>query len=198
MAQNRTRKIVVTAVLGAITILLGLTHWGFIPWFGGISLTIMAVPVIIVAILEGPIVGMGIGLIFGLFSMLQAAIAPTGPLDPLFTNPLLAVLPRLFIGPAAWAVWSLLKKWPVVGLIAAGIAGSLTNTILVLGALGLFFGRTPLVTQVLGDNLWKALGSIALVSGLPEAGVSALITLLVVAAYRQFTVGRRKGSDLVE
>lgn len=198
MAQNRTRKIVVTAVLGAITILLGLTHWGFIPWFGGISLTIMAVPVIIGAILEGPIVGMGIGLIFGLFSMLQAAIAPTGPLDPLFTNPLLAVLPRLFIGPAAWAVWSLLKKWPVIGLIAAGIAGSLTNTILVLGALGLFFGRTPLVTQVLGDNLWKALGSIALVSGLPEAGVSALITLLVVAAYRQFTVGRRKGSDLVE
>ena len=198
MAQNRTRKIVVTAVLGAITILLGLTHWGFIPWFGGISLTIMAVPVIIGAILEGPIVGIGIGLIFGLFSMLQAAIAPTGPLDPLFTNPLLAVLPRLFIGPAAWAVWSLLKKWPVVGLIAAGIAGSLTNTILVLGALGLFFGRTPLVTQVLGDNLWKALGSIALVSGLPEAGVSALITLLVVAAYRQFTVGRRKGSDLVE
>ena len=198
MAQNRTRKIVVTAVLGAITILLGLTHWGFIPWFGGISLTIMAVPVIIGAILEGPIVGMGIGLIFGLFSMLQAAIAPTGPLDPLFTNPLLAVLPRLFIGPAAWAVWSLLKKWPVVGLIAAGIAGSLTNTILVLGALGLFIGRTPLVTQVLGDNLWKALGSIALVSGLPEAGVSALITLLVVAAYRQFTVGRRKGSDLVE
>ncbi len=198
MAQNRTRKIVVTAVLGTITILLGLTHWGFIPWFGGISLTIMAVPVIIGAILEGPIVGMGIGLIFGLFSMLQAAIAPTGPLDPLFTNPLLAVLPRLFIGPAAWAVWSLLKKWPVVGLIAAGIAGSLTNTILVLGALGLFFGRTPLVTQVLGDNLWKALGSIALVSGLPEAGVSALITLLVVAAYRQFTVGRRKGSDLVE
>ena len=198
MAQNRTRKIVVTAVLGAITILLGLTHWGFIPWFGGISLTIMAVPVIIGAILEGPIVGMGIGLIFGLFSMLQAAIAPTGPLDPLFTNPLLAVLPRLFIGPAAWAVWSLLKKRPDVGFIAAGIAGSLTNTILVLGALGLFFGRTPLVTQVLGDNLWKALGSIALVSGLPEAGVSALITLLVVAAYRQFTVGRRKGSDLVE
>ena len=36
MAQDRTRKIVVTAVLGAITVLLGLTHWGFIPWFGGI------------------------------------------------------------------------------------------------------------------------------------------------------------------
>lgn len=196
MAQDRTRKIVITAVLGAITILLGLTHWGFIPWFGGISLTIMHVPVIIGAILEGPLVGAGIGLIFGLFSMLQAAIAPTGPLDPLFTNPLLAVLPRLFIGPVAWLVWSALKKWPGVGLIASGITGSLTNTVLVLGVLGLLFGRSPLVTQVFGDALWKPLSGIAVVSGLPEAGVSALITLLVVAAYRQFTVGKRKGSDL--
>jgi len=196
MAQDRTRKIVITAVLGGITILLGLTHWGFIPWFGGLSLTIMHVPVIIGAILEGPIVGLGIGLIFGLFSMLQAAIAPTGILDPLFVNPLLAVLPRLFIGPVAWLVWTALKKWPVVGLIASGIAGSLTNTVLVLGALGLFFGKTPLVTQVFGDGLWKALTGIAVTSGLPEAGVSAVITLLVVAAYRQFRVGKRKGSDL--
>ena len=196
MAQDRTRKIVLTAVLGGITILLGLTHWGFIPWFGGLSLTIMHVPVIIGAILEGPIVGLGIGLIFGLFSMLQAAIAPTGILDPLFVNPLLAVLPRLFIGPVAWLVWTALKKWPVVGLIASGIAGSLTNTVLVLGALGLFFGKTPLVTQVFGDGLWKALAGIAVTSGLPEAGVSAVITLLVVAAYRQFRVGKRKGSDL--
>jgi uncharacterized membrane protein len=196
MAQNRTRKIVITAVLGAITVLLGLTHWGFIPWFGGISLTIMHVPVIIGAILEGPVVGLGIGLIFGLFSMLQAAIAPTGVLDPLFVNPLLAVLPRLFIGPVAWLVWTGLKKWPVLGLILSGIAGSLTNTILVLGALGVFFGRTPLMTQVFGADLWKPLSGIAVTSGLPEAGVSAVITLLVVAAYRQFAVGKRKGSDL--
>jgi len=60
MAQDRTRKIVVTGVLGAIAILLGLTHWGFIPWFGwDVSLTIMHVPVIIGAILEGPVVGAG-------------------------------------------------------------------------------------------------------------------------------------------
>jgi len=106
MAQDRTRKIVVTGVLGAIAILLGLTHWGFIPWFGGVSLTIMHVPVIIGAILEGPVVGAGIGLIFGLFSMLQAAIAPSGPTDVWFTNPVLSVLPRLFIGPVAWLVYS--------------------------------------------------------------------------------------------
>jgi uncharacterized membrane protein len=185
MPQDRTRKLVITGVMGAITILLGVTHWGFIPWFGGISLTIMHVPVIIAAILEGPIVGLGVGLIFGIFSMIQAAVAPTSPADVWFTNPILAVLPRLFIGPVAYFVWKMLERIPVVGLIAAGIAGSLTNTILVLGVIGLM-GLLP----------WAVLGGIVISNGLIEAGVSAFIVLVVVAAWRQIKIGKKQGSDL--
>jgi len=180
MPEDRTRKVVITGVLGAISVLLGWTHWGFIPWFGGASLTIMHVPVIIGAVLEGPWVGMAIGLIFGLFSMLQAAIAPTGPIDTVFTNPLIAVVPRLFIGPVAWLVWRSLQRWPAVGLIAAGIAGSLTNTILVLGMLGVF-GILP----------WPVVGAVAVANGIPEAAVSAVLTLAVVSAWRRIEVGRR-------
>jgi uncharacterized membrane protein len=185
MPQDRTRKLVITGVMGAITILLGVTHWGFIPWFGGISLTIMHVPVIIAAILEGPVVGLGVGLIFGIFSMIQAAVAPTSPADVWFTNPVLAVLPRLFIGPVAYYVWKLLERIPVVGLIVAGVAGSLTNTILVLGVIGLM-GLLP----------WAVLGGIVITNGLLEAGVSAFIVLVVVAAWRRIKVGKRQGSDL--
>lgn len=185
MPQDRTRKLVITGVMGAITILLGVTHWGFIPWFGGISLTIMHVPVIIAAILEGPIVGLGVGLIFGIFSMIQAAVAPSSPADVWFTNPILAVLPRLFIGPVAYFVWKMLERIPVVGLIAAGVAGSLTNTILVLGVIGLM-GLLP----------WAVLGGIVISNGLIEAGVSAFIVLVVVAAWRQIKIGKKLGSDL--
>jgi len=185
MAQDRTRKIVVTGALGAVAILLGLTHWGFIPWFAGISLTIMHVPAIIGAILEGPIVGAGIGLIFGLFSLLQAAIAPTGPGDVVFTNPLISILPRLFIGPMAWLIWTGLKKIPVVGLITSGIVGSLTNTILVLGMFGIY-----------GIYSWPVLGGIALTNGLPEAAVSAVITVIVVSITLQIKVGKKRGADL--
>lgn len=185
MPQDRTRKLVITGVMGAITVLLGVTHWGFIPWFGGVSLTIMHVPVIIAAVLEGPVVGVGVGLIFGIFSMIQAAIAPSSPADVWFTNPILAVLPRLFIGPVAFLVWKVLKKVPVVGLIAAGIAGSLTNTILVLGVIGIM-GLIP----------WAVLGGIVISNGLLEAGVSALITLTVVAAWRRIRIGKKQGSDL--
>jgi uncharacterized membrane protein len=182
---DRTRKVVVAGVLGAISALLGWTRLGFIPWFSGASLTIMHVPVIIGAVLEGPWVGAAIGLIFGAFSMLQAAIAPTGPADVWFTNPLLAVVPRLLIGPVAWLAYRGLRRWPVPAFITAGIVGSLTNTILVLGMIGL-----------LGHLPWAALPAIVLANGVPEAIGSAVIVLAVVAAWRQIRVGSRQGADL--
>lgn len=183
--QGRTRKIVIVGSMGAISVLLGITRWGFIPWFGGASLTIMHVPVIIGAVLEGPWAGAFIGLIFGLFSMLQAVIAPTGPADLIFTNPLIAILPRLFIGPVAYLVWKALSRWPAAGLIAAGIAGSLTNTILVLGMIGVF-GLAP----------WPVLGGLAIANGPLEAAASAILTLVIVAAWKQIRVGKRQGSSI--
>lgn len=182
---DRTRKIVIAGVLGAISALLGWTHWGFIPWITGAALTIMHAPVIIGAVIEGPVVGAAIGLIFGGFSLLQAAIAPTGPTDVWFTNPLLSILPRLFIGPAAWLVWRALQRWPVPALIIAGIAGSLTNTLLVLGVIGL-----------LGYLPWAALPPIIVANGLPEAAASAMITVAVVAAWKQIEIGGKRGADL--
>jgi len=185
MTQDRTRKIVITGIMGAIAVFLGVTRWGFIPWFGGVSLTIMHVPVIIGAVLEGPIVGLLIGLIFGVASLIQAAVAPNGPGDVIFTNPVISVLPRLFIGPAAWLIWTLLKRWPFVGLIIAGLVGSLTNTLLVLGAIG-----------VLGLAPWAMIGGIIVSNGFLEAGLSAVLVLLVVGAWKQINVNRRPGSNL--
>ena len=185
MAQDRTRKLVITGVMGAISIFLGVTRWGFIPWFGGISLTIMHVPVIIGAVLEGPVVGLGIGLLFGIFSLIQAAVAPNSPADAWFTNPLLSVLPRLAIGPLAYYAWKLLERIPVVGLVVSGIVGSLTNTVLVLGMIGLM--------QLLP---WEVIGGIIVANGLLEAVLSAIITVVVVATWRQIKIGKREGSDL--
>ncbi len=182
--EERTRKIVVAGVLGAIAALLGWTRLGLIPWFAGASLTIIHVPVIIGAVLEGPVVGVAIGFIFGIFSLIQASM-PNGNLDPAFLNPLVSVLPRLLFGPIAWLVWRALQKWPTVGLLAAGVVGSLAHTALVLGIIGL-----------LGIYPWPLLGAVAVANGPIEAVAAGLITLAVVAAWRQIEVGRRKGADL--
>ena len=183
--NEKVRKIVVSGVMGAISIFLGASHLGFIPWFAGAALTIMHVPVIIGAVLEGPLVGAVIGLIFGLFSLLQGAIAPTGPADVWFVNPLISILPRLVIGPIAWLIYRIarsLKELPSLAL--SGIAGSLTNTVLVLGALGLF-RYLP----------WGLIGTIAVVNGLPEAALSAILTTAVVAAWKGIQT-RRRGSSV--
>jgi uncharacterized membrane protein len=198
MPQDRTRKIVITGVLGALCIFLALTPLGF--WsFGAVSATILHVPVIIGAVLEGPVVGLVVGLIFGVFSMIRAAIAPNGPLDPAFTNPLISVLPRLFIGPVAWLVWWALKRWKAVGLIAAGVAGSVTNTVLVLGMLGLVPSALGLLRNILQQPNTPAvtlLGALALANGLPEAIVSAILTLVVVFVYWRIPIGRRQGANI--
>jgi uncharacterized membrane protein len=196
MPQDRTRKIVITGIMSAIAIFLGVTRIGYITW-GAASLTIMHIPVIIGAILEGPVVGVLIGLIFGITSMIQAAVAPTGPADAIFVNPLIAVLPRLFIGPAAWIIWKLLKRWPVVGLILSGAAGSLTNSVLVLGAIGIAGSLgTSTVVSILGANPWPILIGIFGTNSVPEIGLSALSVLVLVGAWLQVDVGRRKGANL--
>ena len=185
MPQDRTRKIVITGVLGAISIFLSMTPLGFIPW-GGVSLTIMHIPVILGAVLEGPVVGLIVGLIFGVFSMIRAAVAPNAPLDPAFTNPLISVLPRLFIGPVAWLVWSALKRWPIVGLIGAGLAGSLTNTVLVLTMIGLVpsaIGTLREIAQAGDTSTITLLYGIALANGIPEAIASTILVLAVAAAW---------------
>jgi len=162
--NRTTRKIVIAGVMGAISIFLGATHLGFIPWLAGAALTIMHV---------------------GAFSLLQGAIAPTGPADVWFTNPLVSILPRLLIGPVAWLVYKALKRAnEIVALAVAGVAGSLTNTILVLGALGLF-RFLP----------WALIRTIAVTNGLPEAVVAAIITVAVVAAWKRIETGR-KGSTV--
>jgi uncharacterized membrane protein len=186
MEEKRlTQSIVITGLMAAISVVLGWTHWGFIPWFGGAALTIMHVPAIIAGIIVGPISGAVVGLVFGLFSMIQAALAPTGPADVWFTNPLLSIFPRLFIGPVAWLVYNSLKRSPVTALSLAGAAGSLTNTCLVLGMIGL-----------LGYLPWPALVGIGIANGLPEMVASAIITTAIVAAYWNLPLGKRKGANL--
>ena len=181
MADQKTRKIVVSGVLSAISIVLGVTHLGLIPWFGGAAITVLHVPVIIGAILEGPVVGMIIGFLFGISSLIQAAIAPTGPIDVAFTNPMISVVPRIIIGLTTWLVYrSFNGRKESMAIISASVVGSLTNTVLVLGTLGLF-GFFP----------WAMIGAAAVANGPLEAVAAALITGGVVFAWKKISVGKQ-------
>jgi uncharacterized membrane protein len=186
MEHSHVRRIVTAGALGAVSVVMAVTPLGFLPWFGGASLTIMHIPVIVAAVLEGPLAGTVVGLIFGVTSLVKAAVAPLGPLDPLFTNPLVSVLPRLFIGVAAWAAWRLFRGRMMP--LAAGVAGAVggfVNTVLVLTMLGLTAGSE--LAGILGMEsgaIPAFLIGIALSNGLLEAAVAAVFSASVVSAWK--------------
>jgi uncharacterized membrane protein len=202
MQHLNTRRIVVAGVMSAIAIFFGATGLGYIPWFSGVSITIMVVPVVIAAVLEGPVVGLIVGFVFGVTSLIQAAVAPKSPLDPIFVYPWISVLPRLVIGPIAWVVYASVKKISTslgktkeaFALILGGAAGSLINSILVLGLLGIFYlGYEGMIT-------WPVIGSAFVTNGLPEAAAAAVFTVAVVSAWKGIEYGRKKSklSDEME
>ena len=159
-----TRQLAISGMLGAIAIILGATRLGFIPVpTPAGNATIMHIPAILGGILEGPIVGALVGLIFGVYSFLNAT-------NPMFADPLIAILPRIFIGVAAYYSYKYLWKNSVI----AAALGTLTNTIGVLG-LATLRGYLPGKVSV----------SIALVQGTPEVVVAMLLIFILVKALKR-------------
>ena len=134
------RKLAIIGVLGAISTVLGMTPLGFIP-VGPTRATIMHIPVIIGAIMEGPMVGGLVGLIFGLFSMFQAITNPT-PVSFVFLNPIVSLLPRVLIGIFSFYTYDFLRrignkkiKWllyllwiGIIGYLSYGVYGNIINS----------------------------------------------------------------------
>jgi uncharacterized membrane protein len=181
------RQIVVAGLMGAIAILLGATRLGFIGPFPPllmVSATIMHVPAIIGGVLEGSFVGMIIGLIFGVFSWLQAPTEQP-PTNLWFSNPLVSILPRLFIGvTSAYAYQALRKANEIVALAVAGIVGTLTNTILVVGML-IVLGYVPALVII----------PAVLPNAIAEIIVAVIIVVAVVAVWKGIQI-RQKGSSV--
>lgn len=102
-----TKNLTTVGILGAIVIMLGLTPLGFIP-LGVLTITSLHIPVIVAGILEGPVVGGLVGLIFGFFSLFNAMTRPT-PISFVFYNPLISIMPRILIGIVTGLIYRALK-----------------------------------------------------------------------------------------
>lgn len=177
----------VTAMLGAISAVLGMTQLGFIP-IGATRATIMHIPVIIGAIVEGPIVGAMVGLIFGVFSIITAITTPT-PVSFVFWNPIVSVLPRIMIGIGSYYVYKTavkLTKNEILSYGVTGVLGTMINTVGVLGAIYLLYAqRFVAALGVTDQSAAKIIGLIALKNGVPEMIVAAIIVSASVSGIKK-------------
>ena len=138
MAKN-TRNLVLTSVfIALIVVMTVIPYTGYIN-YGVIEITTLHLVVILGAVCLGTKTGTLLGFVWGVTCLLRAF---TNPAWILFTNPLISVLPRIFVGMVAGLVfsWSRRRMGDIAGVAVAGAAATVTNTVLVLSAIYIFGG----------------------------------------------------------
>ncbi|MBQ8150981.1 MAG: ECF transporter S component [Clostridia bacterium] len=192
MKNKQLKDFVLLALFVALIVLLGFTPLGLIP-LGFINVTILCVPVIVGTLFMGWKNGLILGLAFGLTSFISALIKPSALVATLMAaSPLcvavMSILPRLCVPLAAWAMYSVLRKDNEnLATIVASVAGSITNTVLYLGLMLLFY----VINGIDAAPVLGLIGGTALIAGSCEAIAAAILCTPILAALRRASGGRR-------
>lgn len=193
------------ALLAAIMIVMAFTPLGYIP-LPFMNATTMHIPVIVGACLLGPKVGGVLGGLFGITSVVKATIQPnitSFVFTPFYSfspefhgswmSLVVAILPRILIGVVAGLAFQGLVKLirnQTVSLAVAGVLGSMTNTIGVMGLIYLLFGEQYAAAG--GTDPSLLLGvilGVVCTNGIVEAIIAGVLTAAVcralLAAFRK-------------
>lgn len=187
--QKDTRWMVSVALMAAIVILLANTPLGMIQ-LPIIKATTVHIPVIIGAILLGPLAGGILGGVFGFCSMLSNTTAPTllsFAFSPFLSSDFAGIFKalwisigcRILIGVISAWVWILLKKCKVNSWIAlpiTGFLGSMVNTVFVMGSIYFLLAtQYAEAKNVAMDAVWGLIMGTVTASGIPEAIAAAIL-----------------------
>lgn len=192
------RWMVSVALMAAIVIVLANTPLGMIQ-LPIIKATTVHIPVIIGAILLGPLAGGILGGVFGVCSLISNTTAPTllsFAFSPFMSTTGLvgavkaiwiSVGCRILIGVAAGWLWILFKKLKMnqkglqlVALAIAGFVGSMVNTITVMGSIYILFAQQYAeAKEVAITAVWGLIMGTVTASGIPEAIAAAILVAVI-------------------
>ena len=197
-----TRWMVGVAMMAAVVVLLANTPLGLIQ-LPVIKATTTHIPVIVGAILLGPMAGGLLGGIFGICSMISNTIAPVATsmcFSPfLSTTGIVGAVKavwvsvgcRILIGVVAGWLWLGLKKLRVTDLVAlpiVGFMGSMTNTVTVMFSI-LFLFRAEYATakNIAMEAFYDFVMGVVTGTGVLEAIVAlVLVTVIGKALLKVF------------
>lgn len=192
--KKDTRWLTSVALMAAIVILLANTPFGMIH-LTVIKATTVHIPVILGAILLGPMAGAILGGVFGICSMISNTVAPT--LLSFAFSPFLSMTGiagalkavwisvgcRILIGVVAGWLWILLKKIKTnaaVALPVIGFVGSMVNTAFVMGSIYFLMAKEyASAKNVAMDAVWGLIIGTVTASGIPEAIAAAVLVALI-------------------
>lgn len=190
--KRDTRWMVCVALMAAIVIVLANTPLGMIQ-LPVIKATTVHIPVILGAVLLGPLAGSILGGVFGICSLISNTMAPTllsfafspfmsttglpGVLKALW----ISVGCRILIGVVSGWLWKLFEKVHLnqtIALPITGFVGAMVNTVTVMGSIYLLFAQQYAQAQNVGIiAVWGLIMGTITASGIPEAIASAVLVL---------------------
>lgn len=193
MGKNSSAaRISILGLFAAIIILQNYVPMiGYLP-VGPLNITTIHITVIIAAVVLGPVDGALVGGIWGIVDWIRALTVTSSALGNIvMVNPLISILSRILIGLIAGWLFSRLarnKDKLTLPLIISGIAGSLTNTVLVLGGIALFFGNGSTILHAINfQALTPYILLVAGTNGIPEAIAAAILVPLISAPLLKYT-----------
>ena len=192
--KHDTKWMVGVALMAAIIVLLANTPLGMIQ-LPIIKATTTHIPVIVGAILLGPMAGCILGGVFGICSLISNTIAPvavsicfspflsqTGLVGALKAT-WVSVGCRILIGFVAGWLWIILKKLRLADYIAlpvVGFIGSMTNTVTVMGSIFfLFRAEYAAANQTSVELVYDMIIGVVAGAGVMEA-IAALVLVTAI------------------
>lgn len=197
--KRDTRWLVLLALFVAIEIFLNVTGIGLIP-LPLIKASTLHIPVIVGAVLMGPLAGGVLGGVFGLCSIWSNSTAPTAlsfAFSPFLATSAAGAVKtiwiafgcRVLIGVVAGWLWIILKKLRVNDLVAlpvVGVAGALTNTGLVMTSIYLLLSpEFAAAKNIAMEAVMGAVMAIVAANGVPEAIAAAVLVTAIGKALLQ-------------
>lgn len=192
--HEKLREILLLTFFIIVQIILTISPFGFI-YLGGISITIVHIPVIVGACLFGPKKGALLGFVFGFMSLLKASFTPDisafmfSPFVSIagrqgnWSSLLVCFLPRILLGISAGYLYRFPFLHKTIVAILTGLFASLLHSILVLGLIYLFFAPAyAALLQIDSRAVIQALCAVLSINGLAEAALAALMTPLLLSS----------------
>ena len=182
------------AMMAAIVVLLANTPLGMIPLVVTKATTVH-IPVILGAILFGPLAGGILGGVFGVCSVIINTFTPaltsfafspfmsTTGLSGAVKALWVAVACRILIGVAAGRLWRALSRtrmnsWTALSIV--GFTGSMVNTVTVMGSIFLLFTQQyAQAKEVALEAVSGLILTTVLANGIPEAIVSTVLVAVI-------------------
>lgn len=209
-STRRSQGIVQVALFAALIIVMAsIPFLGYIP-LGFTRATIIHIPVILGSILLGPRKGAVLGGIFGLTSLAVNTFTPNatsfvfspfyslGDVHGNFASLIICLVPRILTGVIPYFVYRFVcrilgdtatKKRVALGI--AGFCGAMTNTLLVMNLIYLFFGDSYGAAKgVAGNAIYPLILSIIGINGIPEAIVATLLVAIIGQPLLRFTAAK--------